>query len=84
MLRPDLRCLLALAIGVLAACSSTGAREQQKQSLVFTPPEQFLVDKWPDLAAGSGERFILGGRITAAKVERQDGERLCDALGGLP
>jgi len=38
-------------VGVLAGCSATNAREQQKEPARFTPTDQFLVDKETDLAA---------------------------------
>jgi HEAT repeat protein len=51
MLRHDLRCFRALAVGLLVACSSTNAHEQQNERIAFSPPDQFLVDKETDLVA---------------------------------
>jgi HEAT repeat protein len=50
VLPTQLRHLIAsVAVGVLAACSATNAREQQSGPVKFTLPDQFLVDKETDL-----------------------------------
>lgn len=46
-----LRPLLTLAAVVLGACSGANAREQQRRSVAFSPPDQFLVDKETEVAA---------------------------------